>query len=154
MYNTICSIVAFACCFLQFPLEAQDVDSLAQYEVVYQFSGKVENKTDSVYHAFLEIEDKEISKTDRLYIKVGSTPGTSDLFKLAVYEKVLKKNKFDRKKEDELALSREGDQVRIYLGEFTDQNHFLEVHFKDKQGKYKSAKDKHKTVPNRNRITN
>jgi len=154
MNNPIYTIAIISLYLLQLPVLAQGTDSQAKYEIVYQFSGKVENKTDSVYQGYLMIEDKEILKTDRLYIKVGSTPGTSDLFKLAVYEKVLKKKRYDSTKDEEARLTREGDLVRIYLGEFTDRNHFLEVNFKDKEGKYKVAKDKHKTDQDNSLRTN
>ncbi len=118
------------------------VDYIFQYELQYEFSGIVQQQFDSLYQYYIVFRDAEVNKLDKLYIKVGSTLGSSDILVLAVDNKTLKKDKYDKTDEKEKLLSKSGTDIKIDLGIHPYGEYYVEVNSKDKDGEYHLSKQK------------
>jgi len=111
------------------------------YELEYTYDEKASKKTDSLYQVSLVIDEGELEKLKRFYIKVGSAPEQSDLFVTAISKETLEKKEYDIEKDKEKLLKRKGKNIQIDLGSYRPGDVFISVKSKDEENRYVKSKD-------------
>ncbi len=106
------------------------------YQLEYTYSQKESTKSDSLFMVSLIIDQKELAKLQRFYVKIGSKPEQSDLFVTALSKETLAKRQYNIADDKEKILSRRGDKILFDLGTYRPHEIFISVKSKDKEGRF------------------
>ena len=110
-------------------------NSLAQnelrYKVKQEFTGEIRDGVVSVYSVTCIIDRSAFSKYSRLYLKMGSRPGLSDLFKVALDSADVA---IDSEKIQVEGVRKSRDAIEIDMGDYTSVTRYIEVW--TKEGRY------------------
>jgi len=113
-----------------------------QYEVNYSYSRMDRGSRDSLFQITVSINEDQLQKLQRIYVKMGSKPGESDLFVTAIYASTLEKKEYDQTKDKEQLLSRRGDKIYIDLGIHPVVGNHILVKSKDTEDRYVRSRRK------------
>ncbi len=118
-------------------IQAQDhSNDEIEYEVLYTFSGELGDRLDSLFSITVVIDENEVIKLERIYIKLGTQTGWSDLFAIAIEDDILNKEAYDITNDKEKLLSKTDSVIQIDLGIYPRADYYLEVNTKDAEGNY------------------
>lgn len=109
---------------LVFSINAQEVNTinLKQYDIVLEFSGKIENQLDSVFNIIVYLSDYELEEIEKISIK------RIHINEDVAIEKILPKK--ERRK-----ISSKSEKQKIILGSHSAGNPLLGIDIIDKKGR-------------------